>query len=505
MKTGKVYLVGAGPGDPGLITRRGEELISRADVIIHDDLLDKRLLDSFPPGVEIIYAGKRRGSHPVPQDLINSMLIEKARQGKTVVRLKGGDPFLFGRGGEEVIALKDAGILFEVVPGVSSAIAVPAYAGIPVTHRRVASTFTVITGHEYPGKPDSGINWKCLAEDKGTLVFVMGVSNLEEIVKRLKENGKNPRTPVALIGEGTRPTQKTVTGTLDNIVEKVKKSSLVTPAVIVVGDVVKFHKKLDWFTVRPLSGKRILVTRPAGQAAPMCKMLAEMGAEPVELPVIDIKTVEDTSELDKSIADLKKYDWIVFTSVHGVEAFFSRLYKKKLDARALYGCRVAAIGPATAAALQQKGIMPDFVPREFSTAGILADLEKMNISGSQFLLPRSDLADRELADGIMKLGGKVREITAYKTVPPSRKALKGREQLFPGNIDVITFTSSSAVTNLMSLFPDVPTVNKPKIACIGMKTADTAVAAGIKVDIVARVHTVAGLVSDIEDYFRKEA
>jgi uroporphyrinogen III methyltransferase/synthase len=505
MKTGRVYLVGAGPGDPGLITRRGEELISRAEVIIHDDLIDERLLESFPRNAEIIYAGKRRGMHLVPQALINSMLVEKAKEGKTVVRLKGGDPFLFGRGGEEVIALSDAGILFEVVPGVTSTVAVPAYAGIPVTHRNVASTFTVITGHEYPGKPDSGINWKCLAEDKGTLVFVMGVSNLAEIVKRLTENGKSARTPVALIGEGTRPTQKTVTGTLANIVDRVKKSKLKTPAVILVGNVVKFNKKLDWFTTRPLSGKRILVTRATGQAEAMSRVLSDAGAIPVELPVIGIKAIEDFSNMDKAISGISRYSWVVFTSVHGVDAFFNRLYEKKLDARDLSKCSIAAIGPATAAKLREKGVVSDMIPKKFSAAGILSELKKRNVSGKSFLLPRSDLADPELAQGIMKLGGKVNEIAAYHTVSLAEKTGKGKKPAFPGDIDVITFTSSSAVRALVNIFKDTDAMNRSKTACIGNKTAETATAAGIRVDIVSTVHTIDGLVSAIEDYFRKEA
>lgn len=505
MKVGKVYLVGAGPGDPGLISRKGLECLAQADVVIYDRLLDERLLDSASPDAERIYVGKTTGEHAREQDEINTLLVEKAKDGKTVVRLKGGDPFVFGHGGEEAKTLANNHIPFQIVPGITSAVAVPAYAGIPVTHRGLASSFAVITGHEDPSKGSSSINWEKLATAVDTLVFLMGMKNLPEIVAKLIEHGRSPDTPVAVIKEGTRPEQETVVGRLGDIVAKAEEHHLTPPAVIVVGEVVKLREKLRWFDDRPLFSKRILVTRARRQASTLSKLLYECGTQPVELPTIDVQPVVNTKELDRAILNLSRYQWIAFTSVNGVEAFFERLEALKLDSRALCGLKVGAIGPATTQALMTRGIVPDYLPEVYTSRGFIAGLKSHGVSGQQFLLPRADIADKELAQGISRLGAQVHEVATYRTVPVTEAISQAREMLLSGQIDVITFTSSSTVSNLMAVFKEErPLLNNTKVACIGPKTADTAARAGLKVDIVAKEHTIPGLVAAIEEHFRKE-
>jgi uroporphyrinogen III methyltransferase/synthase len=505
VKEGKVYLVGAGPGDLGLISVKGLECLKQADVVVYDRLLDERLLDSISAEAEKIYVGKKAGGHTREQDEINQLLVEKAKEGKSVVRLKGGDPFVLGRGGEEAEALASHHIPFEVVPGVSSAIAVPAYAGIPVTHRGLASSFAVITGHEDPGKENSSIAWEKLATGVDTLVFLMGMQNLPEIVAKLLEHGRPANTPVAVIKEGTRPEQKTVTGSLTDIIVKVKENHLSPPAVIVVGEVVKLREKLRWFDNRLLFGKRILVTRARHQASVLSKLLSEHGAQPIELPAINIQNVASSEELDRAISNIGSYHWLVFTSVNGVEAFFQRLYGLKLDSRTLNGLKIGAIGPATARDLEMKGIIPDYLPAVYTTAGLADGLKNLKIAGQRFLLPRADIADKELAEGIALLGAEVHEVAVYQTVPSAGAITQARQMLLAGEIDIITFTSSSTVSNLVAAFKgEQPMINSAKVACIGPKTADTAAKAGLKVDIVANEHTIPGLVAAIEQYFEKE-
>ncbi len=502
MKTGKVYLVGAGPGDPDLISVKGVNCLKRADTIIYDRLLDERLLEMAPPGAERIYVGKATGEHTLPQDKINRLLVEKGKAGKTVVRLKGGDPFVLGRGGEEAEALKQNGIPFEIVPGITSAVAVPAYAGIPVTHRGMASSFAVITGHEEPGKETSSINWENLATGIDTLVFLMGLKNLPEIVARLTEFGRPADTPVAVIKDGTRPGQVTVTGRLDNITEIVREKRLTSPAIIVVGEVVGLREKLAWFDNQPLSGKRVLVTRTRRQASALSKLLAEKGAQPLELPAIDILPLQNTSELDGAILGLNACNWIIFTSVNGVSAFWHRLKELKLDSRALSGLKTGAIGPATAEALEAEGIIADFIPQTYTGEGIIAGLKKEAVAGQRFLLPRADIADNALVEGIQQLGATVQEVAAYRTVPAKEDITRARKMLKGGQIDIITFTSSSTVSNLVAALGDgLPALNGVKVACIGPKTAETAVNAGLKVDIMAREQTIHGLVASLEEFF----
>jgi len=506
MKTGKVYLVGAGPGDPGLISRKGFACLAQADVVVYDHLLDEQLLDSAPAAAEKIYVGKTAGAHAREQDEINRLLVEKAKAGKTVVRLKGGDPFVFGRGGEEAEALADNGIPFEVVPGVSSAVAVPAYAGIPLTHRGLASSFAVITGHETPAKASSSINWEKLATGVDTLVFLMGMRNLATIATKLVKHGRPAHTPVAVIKDGAGPEQKTVVSTLEGIEAEVKKHRLSPPAVVVVGEVVRLREKLRWFDNRPLFGKRILVTRARHQASTLSQLLSACGAQPVELPAIGIQAIPDTAELDEAISNIGDYGWLVFTSVNGVKAYFQRLHDLKLDSRALAGIKIAVIGPATAGAVERQGITPDYTARVYSGDGLINGLGKRDISGQRFLLPRADIADKALAEGLRQLGAEVHEIAVYRTVGAAATAAQAREMLTAGQIDVITFTSSSTVSNLVAAFNgEQPKINSARVACIGPKTADTATRAGLKVDIIAGEYTVPGLVAAIEHYFRKEA
>ena len=501
MKRGKVYLVGAGPGDLGLMTQKGLRCLEQADVVIYDRLIDERLLDSAPPRAERLYVGKASSAHTKEQTEINRLLVEKAREGKTVVRLKGGDPYVLGRGGEEAGVLVDNDIPFEIVPGVTSSVAVPAYAGIPLTHRRLSSSFAVITGHEARGK--SGINWEKLATAVDTLVFLMGMKNLPDIVPRLIEHGRSPDTPVAVIREGTTPEQETVVGRLKDIVARVKEHHLTPPAVIVVGEVVRLRERLRWFDNRPLFGKRILVTRARHQADALSRFLIERGARPIELPAISIQKMAGR-ELDDAIADLPGYHWLIFTSGNGVEAFFERLRALGLDGRALSGLKIGAIGPATAQALRARGIIPDYIPEVYSSEGLIAGLSRWDIAGKRLLLPRADIADKRLADGLAGLGAEVHEVAAYRTLPQPEAISQAKGVLLSGQIDVITFTSSSAVTNLVAVFgKELPPI-KAKIACIGPKTAETVAKAGLKVDIVAREYTIPALVAAIEDYFEKE-
>ncbi|MBI4187461.1 MAG: uroporphyrinogen-III C-methyltransferase [Chloroflexi bacterium] len=508
MKTGKVYLVGAGPGDPGLISQKGLECLAQADVIIYDRLVYDRLLEWARPGAEKIYVGKAAGEHASEQDDINRLLAATAKQGKTIVRLKGGDPFVLGRGGEEAETLADEGIPFEIVPGVSSAVAVPAYAGIPLTHRRLASSFAVITGHEDPGKEESNIAWEKLATGVDTLVFLMGMRNLPEIAEKLLAHGRPASTPVAVISHGTTPEQETVIGTLADIVAEVERRHLAPPAVIVVGEVVRLRDKLRWFDNRPLFGKRILVTRARHQASALSKLLRQRGALPIELPTIDIEPIADAADLDRALSDLKHYQWIVFTSANGVDAFFQRLRHLNRDSRALSNAKVAAIGPATAAALAENGITPDYMPEVHTSRGLVDGLRNRNIAGQRFLLPRADIAAKELTKGLVRLGADVHDIAAYRTVPAGKAAAQARQALLSRGIDVITFTSSSTVSGLLAALGDGrEAINRAGIVCIGPITAEAAVRAGLKVDIVATEHTIPGLVAAIERHLqgKKEA
>ncbi|NQT47598.1 MAG: uroporphyrinogen-III C-methyltransferase [Chloroflexi bacterium] len=504
MRQGKVYLVGAGPGSPGLITVKGLDCLCRADVVVYDNLVDESLLQSARPDAEKIYVGKIAECHTMAQSEINKLLVERANNGAMVVRLKGGDPFVLGRGGEEAEALAENDIPFEIVPGVSSATAVPAYAGIPVTHRGLASYFTVVTGHEDVSKAETSIPWDNLASRGGTLVILMGVENLSDIADKLVGGGRSPSTPVAAITEGTWPSQQTVVGTLADIADKAAASGLGPPSVIVVGEVASLRERLRWFDNLPLFGKRILVTRARHQANALSKLLAERGALPVLLPVIEIQDLSHTARLDEALASIESYHWILFTSVNGVEAFFRRLRARNMDARSLKGVKIGAIGPATAKALEQQGVYADYLPHTYTSEGLLKGLEGQNIEGCRFLLPRADIAGEQLARGIANMGAEVHDVAAYRTVVPEGIPPEARQMLLDGEIDVVTFTSPSTVTNLLSLMGEQRGfVQRATIACIGPVTAAEAAREGLAVDIVAEEHTVAGLVEAVERRFEK--
>jgi uroporphyrinogen III methyltransferase/synthase len=501
----KVFLVGAGPGDPGLITVKGKECIQTADVIIYDYLAHPSLLKYAQKSAELIYVGKKGGDHTLSQDQINDLIVEKATPGKTVTRLKGGDPYIFGRGGEEAEVLMQNGIAFEIVPGVTSAIAAPAYAGIPLTHRQYTSTVAFITGHEDPAKDESSIDWAALARGIGTLVFFMGVKNLPSIIQRLTANGKSPDTPVALVRWGTTPRQKTVSGTLENIVERVKAAGLKAPAIIVVGEVVGLRDTLKWFENRPLLGKRIVVTRARPQASDLIKNLTDLGAECLECPTIKIMPPEDDAPLKQAIQNLAKYDWIVFTSVNGVAYFFEYLFADNKDVRALNHLRTAAIGPATAKRLLEFGLKSDIVPKTYRAESVVEAFSKEEVKDKKILLPRAAEARSVLPVELANMGAHVDEVPAYQTIkdPDSADVLiNGLEEK---SINLVTFTSSSTVKNFKDLLPADKfrqLLDDVTVASIGPITSDTARELGFNVDITAEEFTIAGLCDAILRHYR---
>ena len=504
----KVYLVGAGPGDPGLITVKGRECIQHADVVIYDYLASPALLKHARKSAQLIYVGKKGGDHTLSQDEINDLIVEKAKAGGIICRLKGGDPYIFGRGGEEAEVLFKAGISFEIVPGVTSAIAAAAYAGIPLTHRKLASTLAFITGHEDPDKEESGIDWSSLASGIGTLVFFMGVKNLPNITKSLIDNGKSPDTPVALIRWGTTPAQQTVSGTLETIVEKARTAGLKAPAIIVVGDVVNLRQSLKWFEDRPLLGKRIVVTRAREQASDLVRLLSDQGAECLEYPTIKIMPPQDPEPLKRTIENLAAYAWIVFTSVNGVSYFFEQLYAAGKDARALGRMQTAAIGPATAERLLEFGLTSDIVPETYRAESVVAAFEKVKLKGKKILLPRAREARPILPRELAKMGADVDEIPAYETIKAVENADDLIQKLKDKQIDLITFTSSSTVKNFKALLPAESfseLIAGVTIASIGPITTDTARELGFDVHITAESYTIPGLVAAILQYDQKSA
>ena len=505
MKSGKVYLVGAGPGDPGLITVKGQECIQKADVLIYDYLASPLLLKYARADAEILYVGKKGGDHTLTQDKINELIIEKARQGNIVTRLKGGDPFIFGRGGEEAEELVAAGIAFEIVPGVTSAIAAPAYAGIPLTHRDFTSTAALVTGHEDPTKDETRINWEALAKGIGTLVFLMGVKNLPRITEKLMAHGMAKTTPVALVRWGTTTRQQTVSGTLETIVEDVKKANLKPPSIIVVGDVVNLRDRLSWFENKPLSAKRIVVTRAREQASSMVAMLADLGADVLECPTIKVVPPISWTDLDAAIADLPAYDWLIFTSVNGVKYFFDRLFENNRDVRALHHIKTACIGPETARRLSEFGIKTDILPKSYVAESVVEAFAPENVKNKKILIPRAETARPVLPAELKKMGAAVDEIAVYRTQPVLDNQALLISGLEENEIDMVTFTSSSTVTNFKSLLP-ADRINDlmagVSVACIGPVTAETAKDLGFNVDIVAEKFTIPGLCEAIIRHFQ---
>ncbi len=477
-----VFLVGAGPGDPGLLTLRGAEVLGRADVVVYDRLSVEALLDLAPAGAERISVGKAPGKVTMAQEDINALLVARGLAGESVVRLKGGDPFVFARGGEEAAALQEAGVPFEVVPGVTSAIAAPAYAGIPVTLRHSSTSFTVVTGHEDPSVGDDGsVDWRAVAQVGGTIVILMGVARIGRIAAELMAAGRSPDTPVAAVRWGTRPEQHTVRATLATIGDQ----PLATPSVIVVGDVAA--EDLSWFERRPLFGKRVVVTRTREQASQLAAALRDAGAQPIEVPVITVADpVDEGVAIVAAARQLGTYDWVVLTSPNGARRLLGAVESCGGDGRWFAGTRIAAIGPGTAAVLAGSGLRPDLLPERFVAESLL---EAMPAGSGRVLLARAEVARDVLPDGLQAKGWKVDVVDAYRTQPAPRSdeavaALAGA--------DIVTFTSASTVDRFLEAFG--PGAVPPVVACIGPVTADAARAHGLAVDVEAPTHTIDGLV-----------
>lgn len=500
-----VYLVGAGPGDPGLITVKGKTCIQIADVVIYDYLAAPGLLKYARKGAELIYVGKKGGDHTLSQTGINDLLVEKARTNKIITRLKGGDPFIFGRGGEEAETLIDHGIPFEIVPGVTSAVAAPAYAGIPLTHRRHTATVAFVTGHEDPTKDESKIDWSALAKGIGTLVFFMGIKNLGHIVSELTTHGKPGDTPVAIVRWGTTPLQQTVSGTLDTILDIARKAAIKPPALIVVGTVVNLRQHMQWFEKRPLLGKKIVVTRARAQASDLVYRLEAMGADCLEYPTIRTAPPDDWAPVDKAVDNIGKYDWLIFTSVNGVDYFFKRLFERGRDVRALGQIQTATIGPATSERLLDYGIKSDIIPKTYRAESIVEAFADLPIKGRKIFLPRAKEARSVLPVELARMGAQVDEVAVYQTLAVDQHAEELQKALSNGEIDLVTFTSSSTVSNFKRLLPEdqLQQLMQPvKVASIGPITSETATRLGFQVSIEAEAYTIDGLCQAILGHFK---
>ncbi len=503
----KVYLLGAGPGDPGLLTIKAKEILETADVVVYDYLANACFLDYCKPDAEIIYVGKKGGDHTLPQDQINSLLVEKAKAGNVVARLKGGDPYVFGRGAEEAEELLEAGVQFEIVPGVTSAVAAPAYAGIPLTHRKYASSVSFITGHEDPGKEESAHNWQALAQGTSTLVFFMGVKNLPTIAENLIKHGRPADTPAALVRWGTTCRQRTLTATLGTVAGEAERFGFKPPSLIVVGDVIKLRPTLNYFEKKPLLGKGVVVTRAREQASGLAALLREMGACVVQFPTIEIRPLDDDAPIEAAILRLARYDWLVFTSVNGVKHFWRVLESIGLDTRVLAGCEIAAIGPATAEALQAKGVRPDFVPDKYVAESVVAGLLERGVAGKRVLIPRAREAREVLPEELRKAGAEVEVLPTYVTVPAKGKVEDFEAMLEAGEVHCITFASSSTVDNFFGLVhPDTLRRLAPdvRLACIGPITAATLAAYGFTPHIEPEEFTIPALAEAVAAALRQE-
>src|SRR5213592_1410921 len=502
-KNGRVYLVGAGPGDLGLVTLRAKECIENADVIVYDHLANPEMLSWAGEDAEIVYAGKEGGGSQLSQQDINALLIGKAREGKQVVRLKGGDPFVFGRGAEEAQAIADAGIPFEIAPGITSAIAGPAYAGIPMTHRAHNSHVTFFTGHEDPAKSESALDYAALAKLGGTQVMLMGVERLGSITNEMLKQGVRNDLPVALVRSATTGKQETLTGTLSDIAQKAVASDFKAPAVAVFGEVVGLRDGLTWYEKRPLLGKRIVVTRTRKQASVLSDKLRALGAHVIELPTIRIEPPSNLREFAELVQDAHGYDWIVFTSANGVEAFFDIFFKLYDDAREVGGARIAAIGPATAQRVKDFHMHVDLQPDEFVAEAVVREFKKQgSMENERILVVHAEKARDVLPKELSVAGGIVDEAFAYRTVPEARDTSGARRQLAEHGADLITFTSSSTVENFLALGLSWP--QGMRIASIGPITSKTVRDQGLKVDVEARRHDINGLVQAIRELFAEK-
>lgn len=493
---GICYLAGAGPGDLGLVTLRTRDCIAQADVIVYDYLCNAEMLAWAKPEAERIYVGKKAGAHTLTQDGINALLVEKTGEGKIVTRLKGGDPFLFGRGGEEALALVEAGLKFEIIPGVSSALAAPAYAGIPVTHREIASQVTIFTGHENPEKSESALDFSLMAKLPGTKVMLMGVERLKEISDVLLDAGADPKTPVALVRWGTTGRQTTISGTLKTISNVAREAKFSAPAVAVFGEVVNLRKRLNWFETRPLFGKRIVVTRSRKQAGALTEKLRALGADVLEIPTIRIEPSTELKDFGQLVMDAHRYDWLIFTSPNGVDAFFEMFYKIYKDVREIGGARIAAIGPATKARLANHHLKVDLVPDKAVAEEIVRAFQKEeSVENRQMLLVRPEAARDVVAEKLTALGAIVDEAIAYRTVPETADTNGAIARFKNEGADLITFTSSSTVENFLAL--KLPLPSGLKTASIGEITSQTMREAGLKIDAEAKSANIDSLVKAV--------
>lgn len=529
-KKGIVYLAGAGPGDIGLLTVKGMRCLQKAEVVIYDFHLNAQILNYINHDAEFIYAGKRGGHHTMTQDEINAAIVEKAKEGKIVCRLKGGDPFVFGRGGEEAQVLANEGISFEIVPGVSSAVAAPAYAGIPLTHRLYSSSFAVIPGYEDTTKEASSIDWAKLATGVGTLVFLMAVKNIDLLAEKLIENGRSPDTPVAVIRWGTRPDQKTLVSTLKDIAKLVKEKDIRPPAVTIVGDVVNLREELNWYEKKPMFGHRVLVTREHSEGF---ESLEDLGAEVIQFSTVEIAPPESWDSLDRAIDTIESYDWLIFTSANGVRYFFSRMFEKDRDIRELKGLKICAIGTKTEASIRKFGMKVDLVPEDFNAEGLIeaftkevgsqnppphtplskggqeggndSELRTPNpelLKGIRFLLPRAEVAREIFPDKVRELGGIIDVPVAYRAVRPEVHGKRLKRFLKEGRITIATFTSAATFNNFREIFKDDSDelLKGVAIAVIGPVTARAVEKAGLKVEIMPRESTIEALVEEIRTW-----
>jgi uroporphyrinogen III methyltransferase/synthase len=499
---GICYLVGSGPGDPGLMTIKGKECIEAADVLVYDYLCNPEFLRYAKEGTEKIYVGKKAGDHALPQDQINALIVKLTREGKTVTRLKGGDPVLFGRGAEEAAELAEAGVRFEIVPGITSAIAAPAYAGIPVTHRDHASQLTIFTGHEDPTKAETSLDYAKLAAADGTKVFLMGVERMAEITGEFLKHGANPDTPMALVRWGTHGKQQTLVATLSTMAQRVKETGFKAPAVAVLGDVVTERSKINWFENRPLFGKKIVVTRTRQQVGVLSRKLRDLGADVIELPTIRIEEPIDLLGFGELVQDCHTYEWIVFTSPNGVDAFFKMFDKLFNDARSIGGVRIACIGPGTAEKVRARHLAVDLMPeKDFVAEGLVKALgDYQSMEHVSVLWVKAEETRDVITKELMKMGAIVDEAIAYRTVPEKDDNLEALARLKEEGADMITFTSASTVDHFMAL--GVPLPEGCKVASIGPVTSTAVKKHGLRIDIAAEVHSIPGLVDAIERYWK---
>lgn len=503
---GIVWLVGAGPGDPGLITVKGLHAIQKADVIVYDSLANPQLLEEAHPDCELIYAGKRAGQHSMKQDETTALLVKLGLEGRKVCRLKGGDPFVFGRGGEEALALRENGVYFEIIPGITAATGVTAYAGIPITHRECSSSARIATGHEKMDKNSCVVSWENAGSSDETLVVYMGVQNLADIAERLIAFGRPPDTPAALIANGTLPSQRTVVSTLERIADEVKQARLGPPALLVVGPVVRLREGLNWFETRPLFGKTLVVTRSRKQASELAICLETLGAEVIQAPTIQIETRSGFKEMLTAARHLREFDWVVFTSVNGVDAFLESLQLEHLDGRTFGNTKIAAIGPSTAERLGRAFLDVDLLPERYVGEALLEAFKAIDLSGKRILIPRSEAARPLVCDGLREMGAEVTEVSAYRTVCEKQLPERLLERLDDGQVDLVTFTSSSTVTNFIQLLKQngrEELVGKINGASIGPITTGTAEENGVRIVTEATEYTIPGLVKSITDYYKK--